>query len=72
MVLEEVDLELTGESLVTYRSDDFHFWSKNFEYDIETYLVVTCTCTAVCNCLCSKRLYMVEDLEGLEYALRTY
>ena len=72
MLLEEVDLELACESFVTYRSDDLNFRSEDFEYDVETHLVVTCACASVSYSLSSKCLYMVEDLEGLEYALRTY
>ena len=65
MALKEVDLELTGESLVADRGDDLYFWSEDLEYDVETYLVVSCSCTSVCDCACSDLLYMLEYLKSL-------
>ena len=72
MLLEVVDLELACESFITYRSDDLNFRSEDFEYDVETHLVVTCACASVSYGVSSKSLHMAQDLEGLEYALRTY
>ena len=72
MALEEVDLELTGESLITYRGDDLNLRSEDFKYDVETDLVITSTGTSVCNCTGAKLLYMLENLECLEYSLRAH
>ena len=69
MFLKEVDLELTCESLVAYRSDDLDLRCEDFKYDVEADLVVTCSCASVCNCSCSDLLYVSEYFKCLENSL---
>ena len=72
MFLQEIDFELTSESLIAYRGDDLYFRCKDFEDDIETYLVVAGSGTSVGYCACSDVLDMLEHFKSLEYSFRTY
>ena len=69
MILEKFDLILACKAFVTDWCDDLDLRCKDFKYDIETYLVITCSCTSVSHCTCADLLYMLEDLESLEYSL---
>ena len=72
MALKEIDLELAGKSVVTYRRDNLYLRRENLEHYIETDLVVSCTCTSVCNCACADVLHVLENLKCLEHSFRTY
>jgi hypothetical protein len=67
--LKEVDLELTGEAFVAYRSDYLDLRSENLEYDVEAYLVISCSGTSVSYCSSSDLLDVSEDFKCLENAL---
>ena len=69
MLLEEVDLELAGEAVVTDRCYDLNLRRENLEHDIETYLIVSSSGAAMCYSISSKSLYVVENFKCLEYTL---
>ena len=69
MLLEEIDLILTGEAVFTYRGDDLDLRCENLEYNVETYLVVAGSCTSVRHCIRADLLYMLQDFKCLENAL---
>ena len=46
--------------------------ANEMEDDVKTYLVVSCSCTSVCNSACAELFYMLEDFKSLKNSLRTY
>ena len=69
MLLEEIDFKLTGESLIAYWGDDLYLRCKNLKNDIETNLVVSGSCTSVCNSAGTKLLYMLKYFKSLKNSL---
>ena len=69
MALKEVYFKLTGESVIPYRGDDLYLRSKDFEYDVKTYLIITCSSASVSYSTGTESLHVLQDFKSLKYAL---
>ena len=72
VLLQVVDLILACECHIACRGDDADLGSQNLEGHIETYLVVTCACRAVCNVVGANLFGVLDDGDSLEDTLRRY
>ena len=60
------DLRFPGKSQIACRSNYFHLRGKNSKTQIETHLIVSCSCTPVSDILCSHFFCIVHDSQCLE------
>ena len=71
-LFEVVNLVLASECHIACRGDNLNLRSHNLEGEVETNLVVTCTCRTVCYAICTDLFGELNDSHRLEDTLRRY
>ena len=72
MLLEIIDFVLTCETVFSDWSNDLHFRSQDFKYDVESHLVVSCSGAAVSHECSSYLPDVLQHFKSLEHSFRTY
>ena len=72
MLLEVIDFVLTCESVFSDWSNDLHFRRQNLEYDVESHLIISGSCTAVSHISGSDLPDVLQHFESLEHPFRTH